>query len=104
MVESVLVGSNEWYMRPSVLDGMSSEKREVFLHDCTFFNEHRLYEQYDMVLLEDARRTLAQKKPELVHALRLDRTQYVPIRDGYNVRHQRMIAQMCAQPFKLREL
>ncbi|HGM4916816.1 hypothetical protein [Pseudomonas aeruginosa] len=104
LVESVLVGSNEWYMRPSVLDGMSSEKREVFLHDCTFFNEHRLYEQYDMVLLEDARRTLAQKKPELVHALRLDRTQYVPIRDGYNVRHQRMIAQMCAQPFKLREL
>ncbi|QQQ51610.1 hypothetical protein JJQ97_05065 [Pseudomonas syringae] len=104
LVESVMISSNEWYLTPSVLAQMPSEKKEVFLHDCTFFNEHRFYEQYDMILLEDARRDLAKNQPELIAALRLDLVDYVPFREDFAVRHERMIAAMCAQPFEFREI
>jgi len=104
LVESVMISSNEWYLTPSVLAQMSSEKKEVFLHDCTFFNEHRFYKQYDMILLEEARRNLAKKQPELIAALRLDRVDYVPSREDFSLRHERMIAAMCAQPFELRDM
>ncbi|NBG93652.1 hypothetical protein [Pseudomonas sp. 9.1(2019)] len=104
LVESVMISSNEWYLTPSVLTKMPSEKKKVFLHDCTFFIEHRFYEQYDMILLEEARRNLAKNQPELIAALRLDQVDYVPSREDFALRHERMIAAMCAQPFEVQEM
>lgn len=104
LVESVMISSNEWYLTPSVLAQMPREKKEVFLHDCTFFNEFRFYEQYDMILLEEARRNLAKNQPEFITALRLDQVDYVPSREDFALRHERMIGAMCAQPFKVREM
>lgn len=104
LVESVMISSNEWYLTPSVLAQMPTKKKEVFLRDCTFFNEHRFYEQYDMILLEEARRELAKNQPELIAAFRLDQVDYVPSREDFALRHERMIATMSAQTFELREI
>lgn len=100
LVESLVISSNEWYMTPSVLEGIPLNKREIFLQDSTFGDAHRFYERYEMTLFDDLRKTLAQQKPELKLELRLDDSDVIPQRESFEVRQERMIAAICAQPFK----
>ncbi|WP_447772539.1 hypothetical protein [Pseudomonas kilonensis] len=100
LVESLIVSSNEWYMTPSVLEEIPYNKREVFLQDSTFGDAHRFYERYEMTIFDNLRKALAQQKPELKPELRLEDSDVIPQRESFDVRHQRMIAAICAQPFK----
>jgi hypothetical protein len=103
-VESVMACNNDWYMTPSVLDEMPTEKREVFLSDSTFINERRFYEGYDVTLFDSLRRELAQQHPEFEAQLRLDMIGVVPSRESYEVRYEKMMDALVSQPVKLREL
>ncbi|MCU0121735.1 hypothetical protein N8H74_26035 [Pseudomonas sp. B2M1-30] len=104
LVESLMVSSNEWFMTPSVLAEMSSQKREVFLHDSTFITEQHFYEEYDMTLFDSLRRALAQQHPEQREKLRLDKIDVIPHRESFEVRHNRMLAALSAQSVELRDI
>ncbi|GAB2855634.1 hypothetical protein GCM10027277_25220 [Pseudoduganella ginsengisoli] len=104
LVESIMVCSNEWYMTPSVLAEMSSEKRDVFLHDSTFINEQRFYEDYDMTLFDSLRRAISQQYPDCEAQLKLDMIDVIPQRESYQVRHKRMIDKLLSESVKLRDV
>lgn len=104
LVESIMSCNNEWYIAPSVLVEMPSEKREIFLHDSTFINEQRFYEHYDLTIFDSLRREIAQRRPEDEAELRIDMINVIPHRECYEIRNKRMIDALVSQPVKLREL
>ncbi|WP_338680959.1 hypothetical protein OPV09_07070 [Janthinobacterium sp. TB1-E2] len=104
LVESIMSCSNDWYMTPSVLVEMPTEKRDVFLHDSTFINEQRFYEDYDMTLFDSLRRSIAQQYPEQKAELKLDKIGMIPQRESYDIRQKRMMDALVSQTAKLRDL
>lgn len=104
LVESIMSCSNDWYMTPSVLAEMPSEKREVFLHDSIFINDQKFYEDYDMTLFDSLRRSIAQQYPQAEAQLTLERIGVVPQREHYDIRQKRMMNALVSQTAKLRDL
>lgn len=84
-VESIISSSDGWYIKTSVIDNLSDEKRSIFLNDCMFINERRFYEDYDLSIFDDLKMKVCcfeTDNPEL---------HIVPTRDDYETRYKTMI-------------
>ena len=85
-VESIMSTSDGWFLKPSVIDKMSEEKKEFFCTDCMFLNERKLFCDYDMSIFDELKRKRFNTSSEELS--------FIPIRQDYDFRYIKMLEVM----------
>ena len=77
-VESMMSCSDGWFIKPSILNSMTKDKREFFLNDCMFINERKIFSQYDLSIFDELKLKYTDKNP--------DAFLHIPTRPDYEER------------------
>ncbi|KAB7700289.1 hypothetical protein GBN26_09445 [Plesiomonas shigelloides] len=97
-VESVMSTSDGWFLKPSVIDGMSKEKLDFFTTDCMFINERKLFQQYDLSIFDELK----------IKVCGMDRNDLeltsIPVREEYSSRYDKMLEVMKIKRDKQHEI
>lgn len=87
-VESIMLANDGWYIRPSIINNMKKEKKEILLDDCMFINERKFYEPYDLSIFDDLRKEFSL---ELNSEKELNKISYIPERENFEDRHKNLL-------------
>lgn len=87
-IESLMSTSDGWFVKQSVINKMSKEKKEFFRTDSMFLNERKLFQDYDLSIFDELkieRFNIASDSKELLS---------IPERPDYDSRYTNMTAAM----------
>ena len=87
-IESIISSCDGWYIKPSIIDNMSTEKRDVFLNDCMFINERKFYHDYDLTIFDQLRLEIVGDKECEIEKQKIE---FIPNREPYDIRYTNMI-------------
>lgn len=87
-VESVMSTSDNWFVKPSIIDDMNVDKQEFFRQDCMFYNERKLFEEYDFSIFDALKLSVC--CGDQLTALNEEIT-HIPQREEYSVRYEKMM-------------
>ncbi|HBM2975335.1 TPA: hypothetical protein LVL70_003758 [Klebsiella michiganensis] len=87
-VESLMSTCDGWFIKPSIIDGMSDEKKNFFMQDCMFYNERKLYAEYDFSVFDDLKIKICTEDDI---ALPSEKLASIPQREDYEVRYAAML-------------
>lgn len=87
-VESIISTCDGWYMRPSIINAMSSENKQMLLEDCMFYDERSIFEQYDISIFEDLKKEISLRKKISYSS---ERIEAIADRDPYSLRYKKMM-------------
>lgn len=90
-IESVMLSSDGWYLKPSIIENMTEKRRRFFCEDCMFINERKFLDLYDFSIFDDLKLKLI---PNCEKELFSERLSKIPTRDNYSIRYDRMIKKM----------
>ncbi|EPG6063589.1 hypothetical protein I5E90_10630 [Proteus mirabilis] len=87
-VESLMSTCDGWFIKPSIIDDMSDEKRNFYMQDCMFYNERKLYEKYDFSIFDTLKEKICAEDDIVLLSEELSN---IPQRDDYEVRYAAML-------------
>lgn len=87
-VESLMSTCDGWFIKPSIIDGMSDEKKNFFMQDCMFYNERKLYAEYDFSVFDDLKIKICTEDDI---ALPFEKLGSIPQREDYEIRYAAML-------------
>lgn len=87
-VEAVMSTCDGWYIKPSILDSMSDKKRGFFCEDVMFYNERKLFDDYDLSIFDELKHEVAtlEERKYLSSVINI-----IPERLPYDVRYKNMM-------------
>lgn len=87
-VESIMSTCDGWFIKPSIIDNMSDEKKEFFMQDCMFYNERKLYAEYDFSIFDDLKEKICTEDGIDLPTAKLAN---IPQREDYELRYAAML-------------
>ncbi|MBN3099460.1 hypothetical protein H4F38_17060 [Pectobacterium brasiliense] len=87
-VESLMSTCDGWFIKPSIIDNMSDEKKNFFIQDCMFYNERALYAEYDFSIFDDLKEKICTEDGIV---LPTDKLSNIPLREDYELRYAAML-------------
>lgn len=71
-------------------------KKIFFCEDCMFFNERKLFEEYDFSIFDDLKTKIASEERVLLN----NKLAHIPHREEYNMRYKKMMDVIFAEGLK----
>lgn len=92
-VESLMSTCDGWFINPSIIDNMNDEKKKFLMQDCMFYNERKLYAEYDFSIFDDLKEKIC---IEDGIALPIAKLSNIPLREDYKLRYAAMLKSISA--------
>ena len=87
-IESIMSTCDDWYIKPSIIENMPEDKKKVFCEDCMFYNERKLFDEYDVSIFDDLKKKVVLERENEQLSKKIS---YIPQRTDYEVRLYNMI-------------
>lgn len=90
-IESVLMSDSDFYIKPSIYQSWSSQKKKQIEEDYYFFHERSFLEEYDISLFDDIRRDICNNLEDEKKEHELKKINSLPLRQSFEYRNVGMI-------------
>lgn len=85
-IEKTMISSDNWWLKPSIFDNLSDERKRIFIEDLRFRDSFDIFSEYDLSIFDDLRLTLLQNCSESQRTHELNKMKQVPSRESFNKR------------------
>ncbi|ABR33804.1 hypothetical protein [Clostridium beijerinckii] len=97
LVETIMMMSEFWFIKPSVINSMSKERQEIIKNDIWFASERKHFEPYDMSIFDEVRKKLISECDDRTISMELDKINNIPYRENLEFRKEKMHKEMNRQ-------
>lgn len=88
LVEIVMMQSEQWCIKPSVIENMTDDKRRFLEEDMRYINERLSFSEYDISIFDELRESLVSNMSLNIKKKELKKINSMPIRDTKYKREQ----------------
>ncbi|MMZ59366.1 hypothetical protein D1872_213970 [compost metagenome] len=100
-IERIMISSDNWWLRPSIFDNLSDERKRIFIEDLRFRDSFDIFAEYDLSIFDDLRLSLLQNCSESQRIHELNKIKKVPSREAFNKRAEIYKERIIRQVFGL---
>lgn len=92
-VEVIMMLSEFWFIKPSIIENMPDEKKDFLTLDIRYVNE-RTFGEYDFSIFDDIRKGFIFIQNEEIQERELNKIKIIPKRDSIDIRESRLTEYM----------